>query len=78
MYANTVVLLAELNLPELYTSMVGTLYASSHTAELIVLPRQVPLLVQTALQSDWLCRLVSHEVLHNVFASKDLPGFLVD
>ncbi|CAJ1414733.1 unnamed protein product [Effrenium voratum] len=46
-YANVVVILAELNLPELYTSM-------------------VPLLVQTALQSDWLCRLVSHELLHNV------------
>lgn len=27
---------------------------------------EAPLLVQTALQSDWLCRLVSHELLHNV------------
>ncbi|CAK9108193.1 unnamed protein product [Durusdinium trenchii] len=46
-YANIIVLLAELNLPEMYTSL-------------------APLLVQTALQSDWLCRLVSHELLHNV------------
>ena len=46
-HANTIIILAEMNMPERY---------SAH----------VPLFIKVALRSDWLCRLMAHEVLHNV------------